>query len=58
VSVESYTYIITMASQNDLAALLVHAAVPAFKCPAGTKMHILDLGTLEVDESWFAHEIQ
>ena len=57
-SVESYTYIITMASQNDLAALLVHAAVPAFKCPAGTKMHILDLGTLEVDESWFAHEIQ
>jgi len=46
-----------MASQNDLAALLVHAAVPAFKCPAGTKMHILDLGTLEVDESWLVYEI-
>jgi len=45
-----------MASQNNLAALLVHAAVPAFKCPAGTKMHILDLGTLEADESWFVHE--
>ncbi|KAH8802487.1 beta-lactamase-like protein [Xylogone sp. PMI_703] len=40
------------ASQSP-ASLLVAAGVPAYKCPAGTKMHILDLGTLEVDESWF-----
>jgi len=41
-----------MASSSDLASMLVNAAVPAFKCPLGTKMHILDLGTLEADESW------
>jgi hypothetical protein len=34
--------------------LLASAAVPAFKCPKGTKMHILDLGMLEADESWLA----
>lgn len=34
------------------AAMLMNAAVPAFKCPTGTKMHILDLGTLQADESW------
>ncbi|RFU27076.1 hypothetical protein B7463_g9274, partial [Scytalidium lignicola] len=37
---------------HNPASLLASAAVPAFKCPAGTKMHILDLGTLEADESW------
>ena len=28
------------------------AGVPAFACPPGTKMHILDLGTLQADEGW------
>ncbi|KAJ5678559.1 uncharacterized protein N7477_004192 [Penicillium maclennaniae] len=41
-----------MAARPDPTALLANAAVPAFKCPPGTKMHILDLGTLQVDESW------
>ncbi|KAJ6119147.1 hypothetical protein N7523_003427 [Penicillium sp. IBT 18751x] len=41
-----------MAARPDTTALLANAAVPAFKCPPGTKMHILDLGTLQVDESW------
>ncbi|BCS28591.1 N-acyl homoserine lactonase family protein [Aspergillus puulaauensis] len=41
-----------MAASFNPADLLTSAAVPAFKCPAGTKMHILDLGTLEADESW------
>jgi hypothetical protein len=46
-----------MASVNP--SLLVNAAVPAFKCPAGTKMHVLNLGTLQADESWFVQrEIQ
>ncbi|PLB50105.1 metallo-beta-lactamase superfamily protein [Aspergillus steynii IBT 23096] len=31
---------------------LVRAAIPAYACPAGTKMHILNLGTLSVDEGW------
>ena len=35
------------------ASMLVNAAVPSFKCPSGTKMHILDLGTLQADESWY-----
>ncbi|KAL1962110.1 hypothetical protein VTN77DRAFT_577 [Rasamsonia byssochlamydoides] len=39
-------------SGADIARLLAPAAVPAFKCPPGTKMHILDLGTLEADEGW------
>ncbi|KAJ6017375.1 Metallo-beta-lactamase superfamily protein [Penicillium sp. IBT 35674x] len=40
-----------MASANP-AALLASAAIPAFKCPPGTKMYILNLGMLEADESW------
>jgi hypothetical protein len=39
-------------SGADISRLLAPAAVPAFKCPPGTKMHILDLGTLEADEGW------
>lgn len=35
------------------ASMLMNAAVPAFKCPPGTKMHVLDLGTLQADESWY-----
>lgn len=42
----------------DSSSLLVSAAVPAFKCPAGTKMHILNLGTLQADESWFVEQYQ
>ncbi|KAJ5224389.1 uncharacterized protein N7469_007892 [Penicillium citrinum] len=41
-----------MTITSDPASLLASAAVPAFKCPKGTKMHILDLGSLEADESW------
>jgi len=40
-----------MASSNT-AQLLAQASVPAFKCPTGTKMHFLDLGTLQADEGW------
>ncbi|KAJ0415771.1 beta-lactamase-like protein [Aspergillus carlsbadensis] len=39
-------------SSPDPASLLIAAGVPAFKCPPGTKMHILNLGTLQADESW------
>jgi hypothetical protein len=31
---------------------LAPAAVPAFKCPPGTKMHLLDLGRLQADDGW------
>lgn len=37
---------------SDNARLAPMAQVPAFTCPEGTKMHILDLGRLEVDEGW------
>lgn len=33
---------------------LMAAGVPAFSAPKGTKLHILDLGTLQCDESWSA----
>lgn len=33
---------------------LVAAIVPAYACPEGTRMHILNLGTLTVDEGWYA----
>lgn len=42
-----------MSLSADPASMLISAAVPAFKCPPGTKMYILDLGTLQLDESWF-----
>lgn len=32
---------------------LVPAIIPAYACPEGTKMHILNLGTLTVDEGWY-----
>ncbi|KAL1890767.1 hypothetical protein Sste5346_008092 [Sporothrix stenoceras] len=41
-----------MSSTTDITSLFANAAVPAFKCPEGTKMHFLNLGTLECDESW------
>lgn len=41
-----------MSSTTDITSLFANAAVPAFKCPDGTKMHFLNLGTLECDESW------
>ncbi|KAJ5101217.1 hypothetical protein N7456_007269 [Penicillium angulare] len=41
-----------MAETSDPAAWIANAAIPAFKCPMGTKMYILDLGTLQVDDSW------
>lgn len=41
-----------MASTADITSLLANAAVPALKCPAGTKMWLLDLGHLQADEGW------
>ncbi|KAJ5080812.1 beta-lactamase-like protein [Penicillium angulare] len=41
-----------MSGQVNPSALLATAAIPSFKCPPGTKMHILNLGTLQADESW------
>ncbi|KAL4993664.1 hypothetical protein BDV10DRAFT_199427 [Aspergillus recurvatus] len=41
-----------MAARPDPAALPAHASVPAMICPSGTEMQILDLGTLQVAESW------
>lgn len=38
---------------TNTANLLAQAQVPAFKCPPGTKMHFLDLGTLQADEGWY-----
>lgn len=39
---------------SDTVNKFAAATVPAFKCPKGTKMHLLNLGTLEVDEGWYA----
>ncbi|OQD70286.1 hypothetical protein PENDEC_c025G05240 [Penicillium decumbens] len=41
-----------MSGSTVATPLIASAGVPAFNCPNGTKMHILDLGTLEADESW------
>jgi hypothetical protein len=32
--------------------LLAYAKVPAYTCPPGTKMWILNFGTLTIDEGW------
>lgn len=34
------------------ASLLAAAGVPAFLCPQGTKVHILNLGTMRLDAGW------
>jgi len=46
-------------SNNSDAAnrLLASAGVPAYKCPPGTKMHLLDLGSLEADEGWLVESV-
>ncbi|KAL3486079.1 beta-lactamase-like protein [Aspergillus germanicus] len=31
---------------------LAKACIPAYTCPPGTKMHLLNLGTLNVDDAW------
>ncbi|KAE8352254.1 beta-lactamase-like protein [Aspergillus coremiiformis] len=31
---------------------LAKASIPAYTCPEGTKMHLLDLGTIQCDEGW------
>lgn len=36
----------------DWQNLLAPAAVPAFNCPPGTKVHFLNLGILRGDEGW------
>lgn len=35
--------------------ILARASVPAFLCPPGTKVHILNLGTMRVDAGWYVH---
>ncbi|KAI1959857.1 hypothetical protein LOZ58_004222 [Ophidiomyces ophidiicola] len=37
---------------SDTVSQAVRARLPAFNCPPGTKLHLLNLGTLECDESW------
>ncbi|KXL46078.1 hypothetical protein M433DRAFT_4119 [Acidomyces richmondensis BFW] len=37
--------------------LLASAGVPSFKCPPGTKMHILNLGILQCDEGWLLRAV-
>ncbi len=38
----------------DMGSLLMpNATVPVFQCPTGTKMHILNLGTLRLDHGWY-----
>jgi hypothetical protein len=32
---------------------LAAACLPAYVCPPGTKMHLLNLGTMNVDEGWY-----
>lgn len=39
-------------SAMALSKKLVEACIPAYACPEGTKMHLLNLGTLNVDEGW------
>lgn len=36
------------------ATLLATAGVPAFLCPQGAKVRILNLGTMRVDAGWYA----
>ncbi|KAI1910480.1 hypothetical protein LOZ53_002736 [Ophidiomyces ophidiicola] len=38
---------------SDTVSQAARARLPAFNCPPGTKLHLLNLGTLECDESWF-----
>jgi hypothetical protein len=35
---------------------LAAACLPAYVCPPGTKMHLLNLGTLNVDEGWYVNK--
>ncbi|RDL35488.1 Metallo-beta-lactamase superfamily protein [Venustampulla echinocandica] len=41
-------------SQRTMTDLLANAKVPVYMCPPGTKMWILNLGTLTIDEGWYA----
>ncbi|KAL3417207.1 hypothetical protein PVAG01_11207 [Phlyctema vagabunda] len=35
-----------------MAQNLTQASIPAYACPPGTKVHLLNLGTLQCDEGW------
>ncbi|EAS34525.3 metallo-beta-lactamase superfamily protein [Coccidioides immitis RS] len=37
---------------SKMASQAAKANLPAFNCPPGTKMHLLNLGSLECDEGW------
>lgn len=38
---------------SGIASQAANASLPAFNCPPGTKMYLLNLGTLECDEGWY-----
>lgn len=38
---------------TEISTLLAKAAIPAFNCPTGTKLHILHLGIMQADEGWY-----
>jgi hypothetical protein len=50
-----YTFLLTTTSTNIMTTnvnLLATAGVPAFLCPQGTRVHLLNLGTMRVDAGW------
>jgi hypothetical protein len=48
----------TSVPQSNLQSLLAKANVPAYCCPPGTKLFILNLGILQADEGWYALHVQ
>jgi hypothetical protein len=40
-----------------LSSMAAAASIPAFCCPPGTKMHLLDLGHLEADDGWYCYSV-
>jgi hypothetical protein len=53
----NYSHSQTLHQQGSMTSnsnLLATAGVPAFLCPQGTKVHLLNLGTMRVDAGWYA----
>lgn len=40
-----------------MSALSFEDTISAFKAPPGTKLHILNLGVLSVDEAWYVPKV-
>ncbi|WEW60148.1 hypothetical protein PRK78_005633 [Emydomyces testavorans] len=38
---------------SEMASQVAKANLPAFNCPPGTKLHLLNLGSIECDEGWW-----